>query len=588
MIVTDIIVKDFLSFGDVHAQLPSSGLVLITGWDEDLGRANGAGKSSLFQALAWCLYGEMPRDIKVEELIRRGQKATSVTVKFTVDGVAYTVTRKRPSSLDLTIGLEKQKGNPKFLQALIEQTVGLSYEQFLITSYFPQKGDASRFLKQNDAKAKDFLGTILNFNKTESAYKKLHIEMKDLEIALATKRAEITGAEQSVERFKSIVDMPAPAMPAKEDIVKIKSELNRLTAATVNVPDTLSLDSEIERVKSAVQKVQSSKYVLEQARQNITSLARKIEQTKASEEHYLTCPACAAELLQSNGNLVAFDEEAAQGVKDQKVAAFEEQINTHKATVAENAPLAEKESAFLSKLDEVKNKRMHARHQYELDSQSKQHYVAQMATVRTQVIGVQQAKEQKAKISEQLEQMKVLVTTKTAELQAIEKEYALVSAAKAVMSPTGAIAYSLDSVMGELNDQVGQYLDIFSHNTMTYKITSGDDKAKVTHVVSKDSSDVSVGSLSGGEERGLIISVDLGLAEVIAQRGGVSLPSVLMLDECFEGLDSVGKEKVIDALREIARDRCIVVIDHSSEFNALFDQSIKIVKKSGVSRLEVV
>jgi DNA repair exonuclease SbcCD ATPase subunit len=122
---------------------------------------------------------------------------------------------------------------------------------------------------------------------------------------------------------------------------------------------------------------------------------------------------------------------------------------------------------------------------------------------------------------------------------------------------------------------------------MTYALTSGDDKAKITHTVTKDGQDVSVGSLSGGEERGLILSVDLGLAEVIANRSGVNLPSVLMLDECTDGLDYVGKEKLLDALRQIAQTRCIIVIDHSTEFSALFDRNIKIIKKGGVSSLVI-
>ncbi len=583
MILTDIIAKDFLSIGSIHLQLPRSGLMLVTGWDEDIGRANGAGKSTIFQVMAWALYGELPRDIKVEELIRRGQSSCQATVKFIIDNVQYTVTRKRPSSLELYIGNEKQKGNPKYLQACIEQFIGLSYKQFLITSYFPQRGDGSRFLKQNDAAAKDFLGTILNFNKTEAAYKKLHIELKEAEQQAAMKMGEVNAIGTSLERFKSIASMPMPSPPAKEDVIAVKSELEKLNL--LQEPDTSAIDSEIEKVRAAVEKVEAAKYTSESHRRSIADKQRRIQHLQQSSTHYMTCPSCQTELLDSNGTLVEFDEEAAEQVKAQKIEQVEAEIAEIQLKLEKLSPLVEKASQFQLKLDEVKTKRINARHEFDMAMQKKSHLKTQMASFRKEAEAYQQGKLQKDKIAEQVIEAESALSLKTAELKKLEHEVLLLSAAKAVMSPQGAIAYSLDSIMSDINDEVAQYLDVFSHNTMTYKLTSGDDKAKVTHTLTKSGVDVSVGSLSGGEERGLILSVDLGLGEVIANRSGVNLPSVLMLDECFEGLDYVGKEKVIDALRDIAKDRCIIVIDHSTEFNALFDQSIKVVKKNEISSL---
>jgi DNA repair exonuclease SbcCD ATPase subunit len=587
MIVTDITIKNFLSFGDVHCQLPPSGLVLVTGWDEDLGRSNGAGKSTLFHALSWCIYGELPKDIKVEELIRRGEKSCSVTVIFAIDSVQYTVTRKRPSSLEFTIGNEKQKGNPKYLQALIEQTIGLSYKQFLITSYFPQKGDSSRFIKQNDSMAKDFLSTILSFNKTEQAYKKLHLELKELETKVAAKAAELSTTEASIERFSLVADMSIPPMPSREEVGQAKKAIEEVEFFIANPPDTSTVDAEIARVQAAVEKVRAAKYSVSSWESSIAEKQRRIDHLNQGEAHYLTWPSCEAELLESSGKLVHFDEQAAEDVKARKIAHIEEEIADIRQKLEKVLPLVDKETALQDKLSELSSKRMQARHDYDMAVQKRSHLASQMASFKQAVIASQQAKQQKDKIAVQLLELQTAATVKAAELALMSEEVMILAAAKSVMSPTGAIAYSLDSVMIELNNEVGQYLDVFSHNTMTYKLTSGEDKAKVTHTITKSDADVSVGSLSGGEERGLILSVDLGLSEVIASRSGVNLPSVLMLDECFEGLDYIGKERVIDALREVSKDRCIIVIDHSTEFNALFDKSIKVLKKNDVSRLEI-
>ena len=59
-----------------------------------------------------------------------------------------------------------------------------------------------------------------------------------------------------------------------------------------------------------------------------------------------------------------------------------------------------------------------------------------------------------------------------------------------------------------------------------------------------------------------------------------------MLDECLEGLDVAGKERVLDALKEISRDRCILVIDHSTEMMAMFDNVIRVTKRDETSIIE--
>lgn len=587
MKITDLMIKNFLSIGEAHYQFPTSGLVLLSGFDEDLGRSNGAGKSSFFHSLCWCLYGELPKEIKVEELIRRGEKVCAVAVKFDIDGTVYTVVRKRPSSLEVLVGKEKLKGNPKYLQAFIETTIGLSYKQFLITSYFPQKGDSSRFIKQTDALAKDFLSTILSFNKTEQAYKKIHLMMKDQDTLLSTKSGEVSSLESSINRFKSIAEMPSPEMPNKAEILRVKGELDLVNVQTANEPDTAIVDGEIAKFVKAIASLLQRKMSANDSENKIKAHLARIAHLETSEAHTLTCPSCAADLLESQGSLVQFDAATAEQIKADKISTLRAEIVELEAKLAVDKSLMSKEPELQKKLDDLRFKRQQARHDYDMGIQKKSFLQEQMQAFKKAIVAAQQSISQKDQIITQLSEMQGQYITKSAELQDLQQELMELAAAKAVMSPTGAIAYSLDSVMEEINSEVGQYLDIFSHNSMSYRITSGDDKAKVTHTINKNGQDVSVGSLSGGEERGLILSVDLGLSEVIVKKSGVNLPSVLMLDECFDGLDYIGKEKVIDALREIANDRCIIVIDHSTEMCALFDQSIRVVKKNEVSRLEI-
>ena len=149
-------VVNFQSLGDVTFPFPS-GLVLIDGIDEDLGSANGVGKSALMSSITYALYGRTPKNIKSENLIRNGMKSMSVELEFEGnDNAIIQVKRTRTESsskLFLTINGVKIDGTIKDLEKRIPELVGLSFEQFVQTVYVFQ-GSNKRFISLNDTEKK--------------------------------------------------------------------------------------------------------------------------------------------------------------------------------------------------------------------------------------------------------------------------------------------------------------------------------------------------------------------------------------------------------------------------------------------------
>ena len=93
-----------------------------------------------------------------------------------------------------------------------------------------------------------------------------------------------------------------------------------------------------------------------------------------------------------------------------------------------------------------------------------------------------------------------------------------------------------------------------------------------------------LGSLSGGERRCLSLAIDFALADIVSRYTGADL-NPLILDEPFDHLDTANRTKVIDLLREMGQKRCIVVIDHASEAKAMFDRSLVVTKRNGISTI---
>jgi DNA repair exonuclease SbcCD ATPase subunit len=158
-----------------------------------------------------------------------------------------------------------------------------------------------------------------------------------------------------------------------------------------------------------------------------------------------------------------------------------------------------------------------------------------------------------------------------------------------IYAPTGAQAYVLDSIIDSFNEIVTPYIDILSPN-LTYSLNSykenvkGEMVAKFSETITKNGTVVSIGSLSGGEEKGLSLCVDFALIRVLEEHFGMKLNPVV-LDEPFDGLDLKGRELIIGLLEQLAENRNILIVDHMTESKTMFSKNIFVALRNDVSTI---
>ena len=99
--------------------------------------------------------------------------------------------------------------------------------------------------------------------------------------------------------------------------------------------------------------------------------------------------------------------------------------------------------------------------------------------------------------------------------------------------------------------------------------------------------DISIGSLSGGELRALSLAIDFAMINILNSKFSIDL-NPIVLDEPFNGLDTMGKEMIIELLEKLAVDKEILIIDHSSETKSMFDKTIRVEKRNGISKIIIV
>jgi len=110
--------------------------------------------------------------------------------------------------------------------------------------------------------------------------------------------------------------------------------------------------------------------------------------------------------------------------------------------------------------------------------------------------------------------------------------------------------------------------------------SKGNQKLILKPVIVKGGTEVPKDDLSGGAETRVALAYDVAIAEA----AGEGYP--LLLDEVLEGMDDIGKSEAMTLLEEVSKTRPVIVIDHSSQFKALFTKILMVSYKDEESCLE--
>lgn len=154
-----------------------------------------------------------------------------------------------------------------------------------------------------------------------------------------------------------------------------------------------------------------------------------------------------------------------------------------------------------------------------------------------------------------------------------------------LFGPKGYRAVCFDGLVGRISQRAGELLQIMTEGLYSTYLeqmgqdSKGNQKLILKPIVLKGSVEVPRDDLSGGAEDRIALAYDVAVSEA----AGNGMP--LLLDEVLTALDAVGKTEAMALLEEVSKSRPVLVIDHASEFKAMFTQVQRIVYAKGYSRL---
>lgn len=218
MIPVTLKIAGFLSYAEpVEVDFTEFELACISG-------QNGAGKSSLLDAITWALFGiARKRD---DSIINTRKKTAEVAFQFEHEGNLYRIIRSRTAGKTaiLEFFVKAAEGWVPLTEATmsrteerIRKTLRLDYETFTNASFFLQ-GKADQFAQQIPTDRKRILGNILGLEIWEEYRARAAEKRKDLEMVLNADtarvdeiRAELDEEATRQEKLKDLEEKLAAA-----------------------------------------------------------------------------------------------------------------------------------------------------------------------------------------------------------------------------------------------------------------------------------------------------------------------------------------------------------------------------------------
>ncbi len=344
--ITSIELGDFLAHSDTKIKF-ENGVTVFVG-------ENGAGKSSIIDAITFALFGQHTRKSN-KGLIKRGTNQGFAKINFSINDKQFEAVRKIDSKGTLAAKFTETTGNDRIEIAAgerkqfgesmtheVERVIGLDFEKLKIASIV-QQGELNAIINAKPKEFKELLNAIIGIDKLDVAsesmkivnkefrekirsnfgYDDTHIEIldKDLEgyqkedIESKPKREELqvrqTKLQKEVEDLRSKIETETPKIDkinqlelrkkelqsyAKEAIQEIQYEIKENERKIQDCENCFEDASSKEDLESKINKVEeaiedTTRKIQEMTNQTI-SLKEKLALASKLQLKDSKCPVC--------------------------------------------------------------------------------------------------------------------------------------------------------------------------------------------------------------------------------------------------------------------------------------------------------
>lgn len=189
-----------MSWKDLEFNI-TKGATLVDGWNEDDQRSEGSGKSAVLNSICWAVFGKLPKDVNVDDVIKDGESSCLVMLEF--DNGDAVVRSRKPNELYLIkSGITVKGKDARETQIFIEEFIGCNFETFCQSVYFAQNYD-KKFLSSNQEDKGKILSSIQNLQIFDKARKEAMDLLKLEESKIVKLKNEVQVQENNLNNYQS-------------------------------------------------------------------------------------------------------------------------------------------------------------------------------------------------------------------------------------------------------------------------------------------------------------------------------------------------------------------------------------------------
>lgn len=613
-----VILHNFLSFGDAEVDLNDSSYTLVSGINNcklDLAKSNGSGKSSLWESIIWVLTGDTIRGTK-DVVNRYGKDGTYVELTFKIDKNDYKIIRYKDYSnigtnLKLYINNEDKSGKGiRDTEKLLEQYLPDINSSLLGSVIILGQGLPQRFtnntpsgrkevlekLSKSDFMIEDIKSKLSNrkqyLNDELRKYQDLILEEESKKSVYEKRLIDLSKEKETLvpKDFDFFIKELNDKIEQNDIISQSLTESisNKNIELSISKSKSNSIEKEYENVKSELIKkfnINLQPIIKQEAefQVEIRSLNQEILKLESIKD---VCPTCGQKLPDihkvDTTNLRSLLDEYNQKLEEiQKLKKEQQDRDDQEYNERSNSYLKQLDSLNfeqqnisnqLLKLDsdlkDIKSEIYNFKLELDKINLQKENYNTKLKTIDNDII----------EVKDQINTLQNQILYNNIEKDNIETRLNIVNKMLTIATRDFR-GFLLSEIIKFIDQKAKEYCkEIFDTEEIEFKL---------------EGNNIFIGycgkqyeNLSGGEKQKIDLIIQFSIRDMLTRYLDFS-SNILVLDEIFDNLDSIGCQKVLNLISNKLTDiSSIYIITHHSDIDIPTDNELVVVKdENGVSRI---
>lgn len=560
--------KNFLSTGNNFTEIDilRHKSTLIVG-------QNGAGKSTMLDAISFALFGKPHRNINKPQLVNSiNNKACVVEVEFSVGVAHFKVVRGiKPGIFEIWKNDEmiNQSSHSKEYQRILEQNIlklnHKSFHQVVVlgsSNFIP-------FMQLNPHNRRMVIEDLLDigvFSKMNQILKEETTVIKDT-LKEISYQIDLSKNKQETQKkyINDVKKITNEAITYKE--TQVSSKQNEISNLEIENGDlSQEIDGKQDSIQDELNQFHNRKQsLLQYSAQFKQQMASVVKDAKFYEEHE-TCPTC--------------DQDIDPEVRTEKLSTSKSKAKELQSAMGKLSEESTQVESSISRANESLSEIRDKQHSLHTNIQQINRLQTEIGNLREDISGSAVADLREAE--EELQNIKDTISEYSDSKMSLNEEYSYKTAIAEMLKDTGIKTKIIKQYLPVMNQLINQYLQILDF----YVHFDLDEEFNET-IRSRHRDMFGYDSFSEGEKQRIDLSLLFTWRQIAKMKNSVAT-NLLMLDETFDSsLDHEGVDNLLKILYTLGDDTNIFIISHKGDIlDGKFENKIEFIKEKNFSKIK--